>query len=115
MKVLQERSFPRGVAIAVAMFFAAVFGMLSVELGQDANWDLKNYHLYNAYGLLHGRLKVDLAAAAMQSFFNPLLDLQYYFLSFSLFPNYPRIVAFVMGINSALLALAVVWIAFYVF
>jgi len=35
-------------------------GLVSVWLGQDKNWDLLNYHLYNAWALLNGRLHVDL-------------------------------------------------------
>ena len=41
--------------------------IMSVMLGQDANWDLRNYHLYNPYALLHGRLGVDLLPAGMTS------------------------------------------------
>jgi hypothetical protein len=93
----------------------AVFGLLSVYVGQDANWDLKNYHLYNAYELLHGRLWLDLNAGGFQGLFNPLPDLPYYALSMRLFPGSPRVVAFIMGLNSALLALAVTWIVFIVF
>ncbi|MCD7097534.1 hypothetical protein [Stenotrophomonas sp. MMGLT7] len=52
--------------------------MASLWLGQDANWDLRNYHLYNAHALLHGRVGIDLAPAQMQSYFNPLLDLVHY-------------------------------------
>lgn len=42
--------------------------------GQDANWDLWNYHLYNAHAWLHGRYALDIAPAGMQSWHNPLLD-----------------------------------------
>jgi hypothetical protein len=56
-----------------------LFGCVSVCLGQDTNWDLFNYHLYNAFALLNGKLHVDLAPAGFQSFFNPLLDVPYYF------------------------------------
>lgn len=72
----------------------AAFGVLSVLLGQDANWDLANYHLYNAYAFVHDRLRVDLAAAGLQSYFNPLLDLPYYWMTMRLpAPG----VAFIMG------------------
>lgn len=59
--------------------FAAVglpllLGLASLLLGQDDNWDLRNYHLYNPYAWLHGRIHTDLAPAGMQSYFNPLLD-----------------------------------------
>ncbi len=40
--------------------------------GQDANWDLQNYHDYAAYALLHWRYGLDVGAAAFQGYFNPL-------------------------------------------
>jgi hypothetical protein len=49
-------------------------GLVSLLRGQDANWDLRNYHLYNGYAWLHDRLALDLAPAQMQSYFSPLLD-----------------------------------------
>lgn len=84
------------------------FGLLSVLIGQDANWDLANYHLYNAHALLHGRIGVDLAAAGLQSYFNPLLDLPYYGMAMNL-P--PRAVAFIMGALHGLNLLLLVAIA----
>jgi hypothetical protein len=47
---------------------------LSLLLGQDANWDLRNYHWYNGYAFLNGRHGFDLAPAQTPSFYNPLLD-----------------------------------------
>lgn len=59
-------------------------GVLSLMLGQDANWDLKNYHLYNPWAWLNGRLGIDMAPAQWQSYFNPALDLVYHFLNAAL-------------------------------
>ena len=71
-----------------------VFGLYSVWLGADANWDLTNYHLYNPFAWLHGRLLTDLAPAGLQSYFNPLLDVPYYWMS----RHFPaRLVGFLMG------------------
>ena len=53
-------------------------GLWSLWRGQDSNWDLRNYHLYNGYAAVHGRLGLDLAAAQMQSYFNPMLDVLQY-------------------------------------
>lgn len=47
-------------------------------LGQDSNWDLQNYHLYNPHAWLHGRLLLDIAPAQVQSWHNPLLDVPLY-------------------------------------
>lgn len=71
-----------------------VFGLMSLRLGQDDNWDLKNYHLYNPFALLNGKIGFDLAPAQWQSYFNPTLDLLYYGLTHAL-PA--RGVGFIMG------------------
>jgi hypothetical protein len=55
-------------------------GFLAVAKGQDGNWDLRNYHLYNPWAWLNDRLTTDLAPAGLQSYFNPLIDLPYFFL-----------------------------------
>lgn len=89
---LDQPSAPRWAALFVPLLFALASVFV---IGQDANWDLLNYHLYNAYALLNGRVGVDLAPAAMQSYFNPLLDLPY-FLMVQHWP--PRAAAFAMGL-----------------
>jgi hypothetical protein len=82
-----------------------LFGLLSVWMGQDSNWDLQNYHWYNPYALLHGRLQADMAPGQFQSYFNPTIDLPYYLLN-SLLPG--PLVGFIMGtlhgLNFVLLA-----------
>ena len=71
---------PRNVASAcVAMVLLC--GLVSLALGQDRNWDLRNYHLYNAYAWLNDRLGHDLAAAQLQSYFTPLLDVPYFWMA----------------------------------
>lgn len=72
-----------------------VFGLLSLALRQDNNWDLRNYHLYNPFALLNGKVGFDLAPAQMQSYFNPAIDLLYYGLAKSL-PG--PLVGFLMGV-----------------
>lgn len=47
-------------------------------LGQDASWDLRNYHLYNAHAWWQGRFGSDIAPAQIQTWHNPLLDLPLY-------------------------------------
>ena len=61
-----------------ALLIPLAFGLLALRLGQDTNWDLQNYHLYNPYALLNGKIGFDLAPAQWQSYFNPALDLLYY-------------------------------------
>lgn len=49
--------------------------LATVLLGQDANWDLQNYHLYTPMALLKGRWLQDIAVAQVQSWHNPTMDL----------------------------------------
>lgn len=73
---------------------AAGCGLLALALGQDASWDLRNYHYYNGYALPAGRFGHDLLVAQLPSFFNPALDVAYYALTEALSG---RGVAFVLG------------------
>lgn len=71
-----------------------LFGLYSLWLGADANWDLYNYHMYNPFAWLHGKLLTDMAPAGVQSYFNPLLDTLFYLANTHL-PS--RMVGFFMG------------------
>src|SRR5690606_8703572 len=62
--------------LLATLVMAVLCALLSLLRGQDANWDLRNYHLHNAWSWLHGRFALDLAPAQLQSYFIPLLDLQ---------------------------------------
>src|ERR1700733_15955891 len=84
---------------------------ISLGQGQDRNWDLLNYHLYNAFSLVDGRFARDLYPVGIQSYFSPLLDVPYYLLSVRLLPGLPRVVAFLAGIPFGLLILVVLRIA----
>src|ERR1700744_2329106 len=57
------------------------FGLLALWLGQDANWDLRNYHWYNAYAILNGRYDFDLLPSQTPWFYNPALDVPFYLLA----------------------------------
>jgi len=72
-----------------------LLGLISRTLGQDDNWDLHNYHLYNPFALLHGKVGYDLAPGQWQSYFNPTLDLLYYGLVMTL-PA--RVTGLLMGV-----------------
>jgi hypothetical protein len=74
----------------------AVGGIASVLSGQDANWDLGNYHLYNPWAWLTGRYGFDLAPAQLQTYHNPLLDVPFYAMVAAGWP--PPAIAFAMGL-----------------
>lgn len=91
-----------GLWTAVFAACVAVAGARSLQLGKDANWDLKNYHWYNAWALLNGRMGWDIAPAQIQTYHNPLGDLPFYGLVHALAD--PRHVAFAMAITTAIAA-----------
>lgn len=89
----------RGAVDRYGLPICLLLGVLgSVLLKQDASWDLRNYHLYNAWAMLHGRHSLDLAAAGLQGYFNPLLDLPYYLLGTGPLEHLPRVLAGLQGL-----------------
>lgn len=61
--------------------FPVFYGLLAMMMGQDANWDLRNYHWYNAYAFMNGRLGFDLLPSQTPYFYNPLIDLPLYWVA----------------------------------
>jgi hypothetical protein len=92
-RVLWRLDQPQALRMAI-WFMPVVFGLLSIAVRQDSNWDLRNYHLYNPFAWLNGKVGLDLAPAQMQTYFNPTIDLLYYGLD-KIAP--PRVLGFVMG------------------
>lgn len=83
-------------------------GGISLWLGQDIGFDIRNYHLYIPYAFLHGRASADLiAAGTVHTFFNPLPDIPYY-LIFSYLNNWPKLTGFLLGGYYGLLLFALV-------
>ncbi|HTP38399.1 MAG TPA: hypothetical protein VMI92_02375 [Steroidobacteraceae bacterium] len=60
--------------VAAPLIFAAT----ALLLGKATGWDLENYHWYNPYALLHGRLGFDVAVGHVATYYNPLADLPLY-------------------------------------
>lgn len=64
---------------AVLLVLYGAFGaLLTIRLGQDVNWDLANYHFYDVYQLLGGRLSRDVDVAGVQTYMNPLFDIPFF-------------------------------------
>ena len=65
--------------VAILFVCVVVAGMTSLLRGQDANWDLQNYHYYNPWAWWNGRIfDRDIAAAQLQTFHNALFDLPFF-------------------------------------
>jgi hypothetical protein len=69
-------------------------GCWALWLGQDASWDLRNYHFYNPFAFLNDRMGFDVAVAQVATYYNPLLHLPFYF-AVTHFP--PKAVCFLLG------------------
>ena len=48
---------------ALALLALPVFAVVALVLGKEAGWDFQNYHWYDPYALLTGRLGFDIAVA----------------------------------------------------
>jgi hypothetical protein len=82
----------------------AVAAAVAIALGRDANWDIRNYHVYNSYALLEGRWALDLAPAGLHSFLQPGLDIPFYLLVQSPLNAWPRVVSALQAGSLGLLA-----------
>jgi hypothetical protein len=76
-RVQERSSWPYGLFLLLSM---AVPAFLAISLGQDASWDVQNYHFYSGFAFLHKPFNYDFAPAQVQSFFNPLLHVLTYLL-----------------------------------
>jgi hypothetical protein len=93
-----ESTRTRSLLLALLPALAAV-----LCLGNDGSWDLRNYHLYGPHAWVHGRQAIDIAAAQMQGYHNPLLDLPLYALVVAGVP------AKLIGVWLALPAMVSIW------
>lgn len=64
--------------LALSLLFWAGFVVL---LGKDTSWDFRNYHWYAPYALLNDRMGIDVAVAHQASYYNPYLDVPFYWLA----------------------------------
>lgn len=58
-------------AFLALLLSGACTAVAAAWLGQDTSWDTLNYHFYNPYALLEGRLGWDIQPAGRQMYFNP--------------------------------------------
>jgi hypothetical protein len=99
---------PRVLRLLALLVFPAGCGLVALAIGQDIDYDLLNYHFYDAWAFLNGRDLLDMFAANTQSLINPLLDVP----SYLLIAHAPaRVDAFVVGFEQGLSPLVVYLIA----
>ena len=94
----------RTTAIALAVAVPLGLVLLNLAMGQDANWDLRNYHWYNPYSFLNGRFFFDVVPAQTPSFYNPTLDVPFFLLGNAVpAPVAYSVLALVQSLNFVLL------------
>jgi hypothetical protein len=75
---------PRALAPQEWLFLGLVIAFWSifvVALGKDTSWDFRNYHWYAPYAFLNGRMGFDVAVAHQATYYNPMLDIPFYWLA----------------------------------
>lgn len=98
--------------VAILSAFILIFGFWSIHLGQDMNWDLKNYHFYNAYAFINNRMHWDLVPDGLPAYTNPFLDLISYFL---ITTQKPVLTGFILGALSGISAFVLFLVALTLF
>ena len=96
--LLDHLARPR-IGVPMALLFG---GLVSLARGVDTNWDLRNYHFYNAWAWLQGRMSFDIAPAQVQSYYSPLLDVPFYALVVNGLPAFA--ITFLLGLPFGLAA-----------
>jgi len=72
-----------------------LFGLSILWLGQDVSWDLRNYHFYNPFAFLTGRLGHDVAVSHVATYYNPLMYVPFYY-AVTWLP--PKVMGFILGL-----------------
>ena len=99
----------RRIGFALALSAIPAFALLALALGKEAGWDFQNYHWYDPYALLSGRLGFDIAVAHHATYYNPLPDVPLYWLG----AHFPAWVAGAwLGVEAGLAAALLGAIAF---
>ncbi len=100
--------------ITILLLFLLIAGGLSIYLGFDWDWDTANYHLYNPYALLNNRINLDIMPASIMTYYNPVLDLLYYF-AIKYLNNFPYLTAILFGMSYGLLLFMIFQISQVIF
>jgi hypothetical protein len=85
-----------GTLVRVLLALAPIgSGLYALHAGQDVNWDLRNYHFYNPFAYLTGRMGHDIAVSHVATYYNPLMYLLFYWAVTS-WP--PKAIGFILGL-----------------
>ena len=71
----------------LAFLALPLFAVWAIVYGKEAGWDFQNYHWYDPYSLLSGRLGFDISVAHHATYYNPFLDVPLFLLG-TYFPSW---------------------------
>ena len=74
----RDERAPRCFRWVVWLIAPLALGLLAIELGASFSWDVRNYHYYNGFAFIEGRMGHDIAPAGRQTSHNPVLDVPFY-------------------------------------
>ncbi len=92
-----NRNAPRSVLLVRVLLglIPLAAGLYVISIGQDTNWDLRNYHFYNPFAYLTGRMGHDVAVSHVATYYNPLMYIPFYYAVMGLSP---KAVGFILGV-----------------
>lgn len=105
-----DKRIDKWLGVAALAGLLVVGAAYSLYIGTDANFDLKNYHLYAPHAWLHDLYLRDVAPAKQHSFHNPFGDLPLHALVAGL-NDRPRLIAVLLALPYGLAAWLVLQIA----
>ena len=79
------------------LLFLLLGGTISAYMQQDLIWDFLNYHFYNAWAWVNGRVGYDILLGGINIFFNPIGELPLYYLILY-FNDFPTFIFFMQGL-----------------
>jgi hypothetical protein len=93
-----KREISIQVAVGLAIFISA-----ALVQGYDFSWDTLDYHFYNGFAVVNGKVWSNIQVAMHQTYFNPLLDIPFYLLVVTMPPT--MVAAILAGVQSLLYVL----------
>jgi hypothetical protein len=96
---IRSRAIP-SVPLAVVVGCMLAGAVYAYAVGDDTNWDWRNYHAYNVWATINHRYDIDVIPAGFQTYFNPLIYYPIYILHRLLSPLWTGLIAgAVHGLN----------------
>jgi hypothetical protein len=74
----KTNTFIRYLPLLFTLIFFAIYLFICYNLGESIDWDTQNYHFFDPYWLLVNHFH-DIQPAQLQTYYNPLLDIPYYY------------------------------------